>query len=263
MRSSFACLRSGSVAGSLFLIPGLGGNIEELRAFATLLEPDISIYVQQTVGFDPNDQGHRIEAIAESCVAGILAIQPDGEYLLAGYSFGGLVAFEVAKALLSQGRRMRFFGLIETCPDEGISVRLIRRKLHGIVRTPIGKIPAKTLMILRDLSFRLKVRLGVSVLEQAQAGGTSSRPLNNKVMNKVALQKYRPSKARLDVTFFEAAVRLGEFPPDPLRVWRPLVQRLTVEQAPGDHHTMIRAHAASLATAFTKHLRVALANSRT
>ena len=41
IRSQFACLRSGSMTGSLFLIPGLGGNVDELRAFATLLEPDI------------------------------------------------------------------------------------------------------------------------------------------------------------------------------------------------------------------------------
>ena len=258
MRSLFTCLRSGSMTGSLFLIPGLGGNVDELRAFATLLEPDISIYVQQTLGVDTTLDGLRVEAIAETCVADILSIQPDGNYMLAGYSFGGLVAFEAAKGLLGLGRNVRLLGLIEACPDEGLSKRLIRRKLLGIIRTPVGKIPSKVLMTLRDFLFRLKVRLGVPVLGVARAAG---RSIDNKIMNKVALHKYQPVKTPLEVTFFKAAIRLGEFPQDPLQVWRPLVHRLTVEQVPGDHHTMIRAYAASLAEAFTKRLQVALADT--
>ena len=260
MLSHFACLRSGSVTGSLFLIPGLGGSGDELRAFAALLEPDISIHVQQTLGVDTALQGLRIEAIAEACVADILNIQPHGNYMLAGYSFGGLVAFEAARCLLGSGRNVRLLGLIEACPDEGLSMRLIRRKLLGIIRTPVGKIRPKVVMTLRDFSFRLKVRLGIPVLGKTGAAGAPRRSVDNKIMNKVALQKYQPARTPLDVTFFKAAVRLGEFPQDPLRVWRPLVRRLTVEQVPGDHHTMIRAHAESLAEAFTRRLRVALAD---
>ena len=257
---SFVCLRSGSVAGAVFLIPGLGGNTEELHAFATLLEPDISVYILQIIGPNAIRHSRRIEAIADTCVTDILNIQPHGNYILAGYSFGGLVAFEAAKRLMSRGRTVRLLGLIECCPDEGLSARLIRRKLLGIAKTPIKKIPAKVSMTLKDFSFRLKVRFGVSVLEEARAGGLPERSIDNKIVNKVALQKYRPFKGPLDMIFFKATIRLGEFPPDPLRVWRPLVQRLTIEQVPGDHHTMIRAHAGSLATVFTRHLQVALAD---
>ncbi|MGI4807444.1 MAG: thioesterase domain-containing protein [Janthinobacterium lividum] len=257
--SAFTCIRNGSVAGSLFLIPGLGGNIEELRAFASLVEPDVSVYVQQTVAFDANHQDHRIEAIATSCVAGILAVQPDGDYALAGYSFGGLVAFEIARALVAQGRRPCFFGLIEACPDEGISARLLRRKVRGLFRTPVRKMPAKASMLLRDFSFRLRVRLGLSVQRNVQTDVAVAQVPDSKIMNKVALQNYRPSRAPLNMTFFGAKTRLAEFPANPAVVWRPLVHQLTVEQVLGDHHTIIRAHAPSLATAFAKHLRAALA----
>ena len=260
MLSHFVCLRRGSMSGSLFLIPGLGGSVDELRAFAELLEPDISIYVQQTLGVDTTLQGLRIEAIAKACVTDILNIQPHGNYMLAGYSFGGLVAFEAARCLLGLGRNVRLLGLIEACPDEGLSMRLIRRKLLGIIRTPVGKIRPKVVMTLRDFSLRLKVRLGIPILGGTRTAGAPKRPTDNKIMNKVALQKYQPVKTPLEVTFFKATVRLGEFPQDPLRVWRPLVRRLAVEQVPGDHHTMIRAYAASLAEAFTRRLRAALAD---
>lgn len=259
-RNSFVCLRSGSIAGAVFLIPGLGGNTEELRAFATLLEPDIAIYVSRVIGPDTTRGNTRVEAIANTCVTDILSIQPGGNYILAGYSFGGLVAFEAAKRLLSGGRTVRLLGLIECCPDEGISARLIRRKLVGIAKTPMNEIPAKASMTFKDFLFRLKVRFGISVLRQAGAGRLPEQAIDNKIINKVALQKYRPFKGPLDMTFFKATVRLGEFPPDPLRVWRPLVRRLTIEQVPGDHHTMIRAHAAALAAVFTRHLKVALAD---
>ena len=174
--------------------------------------------------------------------------------MLAGYFFG-LVAFEATKGLLRLERNVRLLGLIKACPDEGLSKRLIRRKLLGIIRTPIGKIPSKVSMTLRDFLFRLKVRLGVPV------PGASRRSIDNKIMNKVALHKYQPVRTPLEVTFFKAAIRLGEFPQDPLQVWRPLVRRLTVEQVPGDHHTMIRTYAASLAEAFTRRLQGALADA--
>jgi acyl-CoA synthetase (AMP-forming)/AMP-acid ligase II/thioesterase domain-containing protein len=42
--------------------------------------------------------------------------QPSGPYLLAGYSFGGAVAFEIAKVIESQGERVDFLGIFNLPP---------------------------------------------------------------------------------------------------------------------------------------------------
>src|SRR5262249_1979057 len=56
----------------------------------------------------------RIEDMAARFLPEVLKIQPEGPIHLAGYSFGGTVAFELARQLVAQGREVRFLGLIDT-----------------------------------------------------------------------------------------------------------------------------------------------------
>jgi acyl-CoA synthetase (AMP-forming)/AMP-acid ligase II/thioesterase domain-containing protein len=49
-------------------------------------------------------------------VRAIRAQQPAGPYAVAGYSYGGAVAFEIAKALESQGQQVDFVGIINLPP---------------------------------------------------------------------------------------------------------------------------------------------------
>src|SRR4029077_3089557 len=43
----------------------------------------------------------------------LTAFQPDGPYFLGGYSFGGLVAYEMAQQLSARGQQVAFLGLID------------------------------------------------------------------------------------------------------------------------------------------------------
>jgi oxalate---CoA ligase len=52
--------------------------------------------------------------IAGRFVEHLVAVQPDGPYHLGGYSFGGRLAFEMARQLEAVGRRVAFLGLIDT-----------------------------------------------------------------------------------------------------------------------------------------------------
>jgi thioesterase domain-containing protein len=44
------------------------------------------------------------------------AIMPEGPYLLAGWSFGGVMAFEMAQQIHADGQRVEFLGLIDANP---------------------------------------------------------------------------------------------------------------------------------------------------
>jgi thioesterase domain-containing protein len=44
------------------------------------------------------------------------AIQPEGPYLIAGWSFGGVLAYEIAQQLISSGAAVEFLGLIDANP---------------------------------------------------------------------------------------------------------------------------------------------------
>jgi thioesterase domain-containing protein len=56
--------------------------------------------------------------MAADYVAAITAANPHGPYALAGYSFGGIIAFEMARQLLAAGREVKFLGLFDTYAEQ-------------------------------------------------------------------------------------------------------------------------------------------------
>jgi len=55
----------------------------------------------------------------------IKAQQPNGPYYLCGYSFGGFVAFEIARRLRESGDEVGLVGLFDTMPTPWVGHYLI------------------------------------------------------------------------------------------------------------------------------------------
>ena len=55
-----------------------------------------------------------LELSARRYVDELRRIQREGPYQLIGYSFGGVVAYEMARQLLGSGERVSFLGLLDT-----------------------------------------------------------------------------------------------------------------------------------------------------
>jgi thioesterase domain-containing protein len=99
----------------LFLLPGAGANA---FVFDGLLRAaDLGRPVYQ---FRPPSMGSggvapsTLEGVAERFVEHLVTAEPDGPYCLGGYSFGGRIAFEMARRLERSGRPVAFLGLIDT-----------------------------------------------------------------------------------------------------------------------------------------------------
>ncbi|HRY16136.1 MAG TPA: SDR family NAD(P)-dependent oxidoreductase, partial [Candidatus Competibacteraceae bacterium] len=60
-----------------------------------------------------------LEAMAAAYVAAVRQTQPHGPYLLGGYSFGGAVAFEMARQLLDQGEKIQGLLLLDAYAPGG------------------------------------------------------------------------------------------------------------------------------------------------
>ncbi|MDC9583236.1 thioesterase domain-containing protein, partial [Xenorhabdus sp. PR6a] len=58
-----------------------------------------------------------IQNLAESYIEGMLHLQPVGPYRIAGWSSGGLIAYEIAYQLIAAGKKVDFIGLIDTDRD--------------------------------------------------------------------------------------------------------------------------------------------------
>jgi amino acid adenylation domain-containing protein len=101
----------------LYFLHDLHGTAYSLRYLAPLLGDD-----QGLAGFEsPFLDGERspftrLETFALRYVTHLRRVQPEGPYLLAGYSFGGVLAFEIARQLREAGEEVPFLGVFDVGP---------------------------------------------------------------------------------------------------------------------------------------------------
>ncbi|BAY46373.1 amino acid adenylation domain-containing protein [Scytonema sp. HK-05] len=100
----------------LFLVHPLGGEILCYRPLAMLLGPEQPIYGLQPRGLDGKQPPlTRVEDMAAHYIQAMQIIQRNGPYYIGGYSFGGIVALEIAQQLHSQGEKVAILAMIDTC----------------------------------------------------------------------------------------------------------------------------------------------------
>jgi amino acid adenylation domain-containing protein len=98
----FFCVHTGS------------GEVLCYEPWARYLDPDQPFYgVQDHFAYKEGDPEISIEEMASVYVEAIRAAQPVGPYLLGGWSFGGLVAFEMARQLKMQGQDVPLLAVVD------------------------------------------------------------------------------------------------------------------------------------------------------
>lgn len=108
-------IQPGGSQRPLFCIHGMNGNVLNFREIATELGADQPFYGLQARGLNEIEEpSERIEEMASDYIREIQSIQPVGPYQLAGYSGGGLVAFEMARQLLEAGDEVSLLAMLDT-----------------------------------------------------------------------------------------------------------------------------------------------------
>ena len=93
LRPPFFCIHTGS------------GEVLCYEPWSRYLSEEQPFYgVQDHFAYKEGDPEISIEEMAASYVGALRVTQPEGPYLLGGWSFGGLVAFEMARQLKEQGQ---------------------------------------------------------------------------------------------------------------------------------------------------------------
>jgi amino acid adenylation domain-containing protein len=91
----------------LFMVSGIGGHVFTFLKLSKLLGNDYPIYGIKAIGVDGKQRSpDTIEESARQYVKEIVALRPVGPYLLGGYSYGGLVALEIAIQLQALGKQV-------------------------------------------------------------------------------------------------------------------------------------------------------------
>lgn len=98
-----------------FLVAGMFGNVLNLRHLAHLLGTDRPFYGLQARGLYGDEDPHRstVEA-ARDYIVEMQQIQPQGPYMVGGFSGGGITAYEIAQQLTQAGEEVIALVMLDT-----------------------------------------------------------------------------------------------------------------------------------------------------
>ena len=108
-------IRSTGAAATLFCVHPVGGNVLAYGDLARRLGPTVDCYGLQASGIDGvTEPLGSVEAMARQYIDEIRSVQPHGPYHLCGFSFGGLVAFEMALRFRRDHEPVGLLALLDT-----------------------------------------------------------------------------------------------------------------------------------------------------
>lgn len=115
--SPIIALKPSGTRPPLFIFPGGVGDVLMLVGLAEAMGEDQPVYGIQAAGFfGKTVYSRRVEEVVRHFIPEIKKIQPEGPYYLAGHSFGGVIAFELARQLLEAGEQVGLLGLLDSTP---------------------------------------------------------------------------------------------------------------------------------------------------
>ena len=108
----------------LFVLHAVFSNILNYLEIIPYLDERQPVYGLQAVGLDGLSKPYQeLEKMISHYIVEIRNVQPNGPYLLAGLSFGGMLALELAHRFNEQGEKVLFVGMFDTIiPPEIVSL---------------------------------------------------------------------------------------------------------------------------------------------
>jgi thioesterase domain-containing protein/SAM-dependent methyltransferase len=205
----------GSLA-PLFCLPPGGGLSWWYAGLTRHLDAQRPVYALQSASLIDAQAPlpSKVEDVADAYLAQIRAIQPEGPYHLLGWSYGGVVAYELALRLQAEGREVASLAIMDSCirtsmpgfdaiavPDEDYRPGILQAFLEHIARVDIGDYDPTTL----DYGKAAEL-LKYSIYSGFDAG-LLERFVTNQANDARTLNHYRPrGKLRGDAIYFNATV---------------------------------------------------------
>lgn len=237
---------------ALFVLPGLGGMGLDLLELMEGLRYAGPVYLNVASGIDYREPVlTTIDALVDDHLAMLRRMQPAGPYLMLGYSWGALVAIEVARRLQSEGEQVSFLGAIDPYLSEAhwpirtclrYAGRRLRHHLNEIRRMGPAELFAYGLARGQGLIGRVGRKIGMR------------RPLNKSPFDQDGLPGEIGAvwwaevgiSERLRMRFFDGKMTLflsqggAAAECDADIVWRRYIRSVPVHWLEGDHLALMR-----------------------
>ena len=258
----FVQLKAGNQKTPIIISHGLDGRAS-FSGLAKRIQTDHPIYGIQAKGVDGLEEPlDRIEDMAQFYLDALNELQSHGPYILIGYSFGGLVALEMAHRLSEHKKDVGLLVLVDAYPHPrylsvGQRLRLSaqrtkkhlsamkQRTMRGAFSYLWGELERR----LRDAAINTR---GAGSLKAARLS-LAHTTLQVKRQAYAALASYRPRPYSGKIKFVKSETDTY-FPGDPFPVWAHLADGFEVETVRGSHLNMVTTHFEGLATVLTRYV---------
>ncbi len=245
-------LKPGGAARPLFIVHGVFGNIVEMQGLAARLRTERPVYALQARGADPRQEPHTtIAEMAEAYLTALRGVQPEGPYAIGGYSFGGLVAYEMACRLRDRGQEVELLALIDVDMHErnlplldrlGYEWSLIERALRKAAALPSRDMAAYLLGKVGQLSNRVLLRMGIREQgdpSNAITGALSPRAVRMYQIGYREFVRFRPRPFDGKIAAFRVTGPRFDAC-DSLPILRRLAPSIDVYGIAGEHETVMQ-----------------------
>jgi amino acid adenylation domain-containing protein len=264
--SSAVVIQAGSETRlPLFAIHVLGEGGRFFRPLAEYLGMEQPVYGLAAQMLDTNNApANRVEALAAYYIREMQAVQPEGPYYIVGMSYGGTIAYEMARQMEQQGLGIGMVGLLDTYgpnTEEALPSRdRIRAHWRSLEQQGIRYLKHKIKSGWEHRRDRLKVSYGRIA---QNLGLRLSYELRYRMIladNVVAADAYEPKPFGGRLTLFRATegVFYSQQYLEAGLGWQALVGELRVYDVPGSHMSIVESPQAQT---LAKHMQQAMATA--
>jgi amino acid adenylation domain-containing protein len=230
----------------VYIVHGEGLNVLIFNNIAMNVDAGQPVYGLQSRGLNGvDDVPESIEGIAALYIDEILEQNPNGPYAIAGYSFGGYVAIEMARQLQDKGKEVKILAMLDVNykrPEAQLSLpKLVFtktvRQVHK-ARFIINSFIKQPKTAVNYQIFRIKERLGL--LDESNPENVPDYMMTIVLKLRAAVKKYRMEPFNGTIHLLRSKVRVY-FVDDPKHLgWDEFAQNgVVVHEVPGDHRDML------------------------
>ncbi|UKP01065.1 amino acid adenylation domain-containing protein [Nostoc sp. UHCC 0870] len=250
--SALVAINSNGSNIPLFCVPGVGGNGLYFYNLAHHLGAEQPFYTFQAQGLDGKSKPHTsIEDIAAQYVQTMQTVQPQGPYILGGYSFGSNIAFEMTQQLKKQGHEVALLAVLDNfAPINSNKPKDFHldeaTRLKHIVRV-VERLSGKKLEVDYEVWQKLNLEGQLNYLQE-QFSEITTDQLRALIQvfdaNVQAGINYLPQAIYpIPIVLFKASEDDAEdtfIPADAAWGWNKLSStRVEIQTVPGNHHSML------------------------
>lgn len=224
--------------GGILFYRQLAERLPQDRPFVAIESPEL--------GHSAEIQVKPIEETAANYIEILRARQPEGPYLLAGYSYGGVVAYEMARQLMEAGESVPFVGLFDTLnPQTEVRPYALNERVSVYWNASRELSLSERILRLANrfkdgVETHIKVKAEVAEARSmgAAAAHTELRAVQLREAHEAAMDAYCPGRFDGMLNLFRADAVNDKFEVPDDYGWGGLVNELKVVEVPGEHLTL-------------------------